>query len=362
MNPINGVFNFFHEFISQIEEQIQEGKQIYTIYADGYEMFLNHLINNYPQFVIKGGISEQNMISMAIGLALSGKKVFVFIPAFTLLARAYDQLKCACYCNANITFVSIDNTTTGKRGGFGHIIPEDLALLKNMPNLNTYFPTTLEETYITFEKIFSASTPTFLGNDWSYYPYQQIAVHGDFSIIYQAITQKSCIIIPGNDIDTFMKNNILQKFFNNNIEPTVITINKIFPFNEDEFLALIKPYKKVISFETRTAGGLSSIIAELFITKKIKKSLLPIYYKGSFTNVGMKYFCMQKYFNDNSIIESMINFLKDQVFLMRTKITCKTFLGQRIKIKYYFLGIPVIKYIKEDNKLHKYLFGIIKLC
>ena len=53
------------------------------------DRFRNHL----PDQFIHAGISEQNMIDLASGLALSGKKVFLYAMAPFITARCYEQIK-----------------------------------------------------------------------------------------------------------------------------------------------------------------------------------------------------------------------------------------------------------------------------
>ena len=56
-------------------------------------MGLSHIQESFPQQVINVGISEQNMMSVAAGLALSGKNVFVYGIASHITTRCYEQLK-----------------------------------------------------------------------------------------------------------------------------------------------------------------------------------------------------------------------------------------------------------------------------
>ena len=54
------------------------------------------------------GICEQNMVDVAAGLAISGKKVLVYAMAPFLLHRAYEQIKSVVAAmNLPITFLSV---------------------------------------------------------------------------------------------------------------------------------------------------------------------------------------------------------------------------------------------------------------
>ena len=81
-------------FIEEIVNAIKKGEDIYFLSADFGAAALDELRRDYPQNFIHCGISEQNMIDVATGLALEGKKVFCYAMAPFISMRALEQIKC----------------------------------------------------------------------------------------------------------------------------------------------------------------------------------------------------------------------------------------------------------------------------
>ena len=63
-------------FIDEIYKALEYDKDIYFLSADFGAASLDDLRIKYKDNFIHCGISEQNMIDVAVGLALEGKKVF----------------------------------------------------------------------------------------------------------------------------------------------------------------------------------------------------------------------------------------------------------------------------------------------
>ena len=90
-----------------------------------------------PKQVIHMGISEQNMVSVATGLALSGKKVYVYAMS-PFFERCYEQLKVAAIQGAPLTVVSVGGGLGYAGAGPSHYALEDIALYRTLPGVEVY--------------------------------------------------------------------------------------------------------------------------------------------------------------------------------------------------------------------------------
>ena len=81
-------------FIEEIKAALEKDKDIYFLSADFGAAALDDLRVKWPNNFIHCGISEQNMIDVATGLALEGKKVFCYAMAPFISMRALEQIKC----------------------------------------------------------------------------------------------------------------------------------------------------------------------------------------------------------------------------------------------------------------------------
>lgn len=90
---------------------------------------------NNPKRAINCGISEANMVGVAAGLSLLGKKVYAHTFGPFASRRCYDQLFLSIgYSNNNLRLIGSDPGVTAAYNGGTHMPFEDMALLRAIPN------------------------------------------------------------------------------------------------------------------------------------------------------------------------------------------------------------------------------------
>jgi len=119
----------------------------------------------FPERFFSIGIAEQNATTIAVGLALSGK-----IPSFATYSvlAAFpnaDQIRISvCYNNVNVKIGGGHSGVTVGPAGATHQAPEELSLLRTLPNMTVVVPCDYEETKkatIAISKIFGPSFVRF---------------------------------------------------------------------------------------------------------------------------------------------------------------------------------------------------------
>ena len=70
-------------------------RNIRVISADLGAMALDRFREDLPDQFVHAGISEQNMIDLACGLAMTGKNVICYAMACFITTRCFEQIKCA---------------------------------------------------------------------------------------------------------------------------------------------------------------------------------------------------------------------------------------------------------------------------
>jgi len=129
-------------------ESAKRDKDIVFLTGDvGYSYF-EKFQEKFPKQFINCGVLEQTMMGIASGLALSGKKPYVYSMVPFVTMRCYEQLRNdVCYHNANVKILGIEGNIHYKFYGFSHNIEknEDLKILKHLPNIECYTPKTEKE-------------------------------------------------------------------------------------------------------------------------------------------------------------------------------------------------------------------------
>lgn len=128
----------FFEIMCELAEN---DRDIILITGDLGFSFYEEYAKRFPNQFINAGCIEQAMIGIAAGMALTGKKPFVYSGAIFALLRPYEQIRDdIAYANTNVRIIG-----TGASGflGFTHnfnAFENENDLLKNLPNIKQAYP------------------------------------------------------------------------------------------------------------------------------------------------------------------------------------------------------------------------------
>ncbi|MFA5064963.1 MAG: transketolase family protein [Dehalococcoidia bacterium] len=101
----------------------------------------------FPERFIECGLAEQNMISIAAGMATCGKIPFASTFAVFASSRCFDQVRmCVAQPRTNVKVVSTHGGITVGEDGSSHQAIEDIALYCSLPNFNVVAPADSIET------------------------------------------------------------------------------------------------------------------------------------------------------------------------------------------------------------------------
>ena len=110
--------------------------------------------DEYPGQFVEVGIAEQNLVSIAAGLASCGKKAFAVSPASFISTRSYEQCKVDCaYSNTNVKLVGISGGVSYGALGMTHHSCQDIAAMSAIPGMRVYLPSDRHQTRKLFEAL-----------------------------------------------------------------------------------------------------------------------------------------------------------------------------------------------------------------
>lgn len=102
----------------------------------------------YPDRHFNSGIAEQNMMSVAAGLAAAGKIPFASTFAMFASGRAFEQVRNSiCYPRLNVKIAATHAGLTVGEDGATHQANEDIALMRALPNMTVIVPADATETH-----------------------------------------------------------------------------------------------------------------------------------------------------------------------------------------------------------------------
>lgn len=128
-------------FIEALNELADEDERVCLIVGDlGYSV-IEAFAQKHPNQFVNAGVSEQNMIGLAVGMALSGKVVFTYSIGNFATLRCLEQIRNdVCYHRANVKVVAVGGGLAYGNLGVTHHASEDVAIMRALPNMTVVAP------------------------------------------------------------------------------------------------------------------------------------------------------------------------------------------------------------------------------
>lgn len=152
-----------NKFIEVLVKEAKKNDKIVLIIGDlGYNV-VEPFQEQFPERFFNAGICEQNMASMAAGLASEGFHVFIYSIANFPTFRCAEQLRNDIgYHNLNVTVVTVGGGLSYGNLGYSHHAIQDLGLIRLFPEFKILAPGDPNETIACMKNLFSSNGPSYL--------------------------------------------------------------------------------------------------------------------------------------------------------------------------------------------------------
>ena len=136
-------------------EKAKTDKDIVVLCSDSRgSASLAPFFKEFPEQSVEVGIAEQDLVSIAAGLAACGKKPFAASPACFLSTRSYEQCKVDCaYSGTNVKLIGISGGVSYGALGMSHHSAQDIAAMAAIPNMRVYLPSDRHQTKCLMEAL-----------------------------------------------------------------------------------------------------------------------------------------------------------------------------------------------------------------
>ena len=116
-----------------------------------------------PEQFVEVGIAEQNLVSIAAGLASCGKRPFVASPACFLSTRSMEQIKVdVAYSNTNVKLIGISGGVSYGSLGMTHHSTQDIATMASIPGMRVYLPSDRFQTAVLFQHLINDDSSAYI--------------------------------------------------------------------------------------------------------------------------------------------------------------------------------------------------------
>lgn len=220
----------------------------------------------FPERFFDCGIAEGNMISVAAGIASTGKCVFASSFAMFAAGRAFEQVRNSVgYPHLGVKIGATHAGITVGEDGATHQCLEDIALMRTIPGMTVINPADAVEAKAAVEAAINFDGPVYLRFGRFATPIFNINPDYKFEI------GKGVKVVDGNDV-TFVATGIMvsmameaaEMLEAEGIKARVINIHTIKPIDRDIIIAAAKETGAIVTAEEHNIiGGLGSAVAEV---------------------------------------------------------------------------------------------------
>ena len=294
-------------FIAEITKRLNKDKNIYFLSADFGAAALDELREKFPDNFIHCGISEQAMLDVASGLALEGKKVFVYAMAPFLSLRAIEQTKCgAGLMNLPICLISVGVGLGYADAGPTHYATEDFACFRAVVGSSVYTPADVTTTKLIVNEMLDKPKFSYIRLDRNVLPDISPEINSNdykkgFKVYGKVDKKKIVLISHGKMLHSCLE---LYNKDQENFICVDIFRSKPFPKELPKEISLCKGI--VVVDEQSPSGNLSSCVFEGFSEQnyfpKIVSKSLPEKYV--FENGGRSYLLKKFGLSNEDIISA----------------------------------------------------------
>ena len=242
---------------------------------------LTKFADTYPEQFVEMGIAEQDLVSVAAGLASCGKKAFAASPACFLSTRSYEQAKIDCaYSNTNVTLIGISGGVSYGALGMSHHSAQDIAAMSAIPNMRVYLPSDRFQTAKLIEALLQDKKPAYLRVGRNPVEDVYIAENCPFAM------DKATVLTEGSDVAIIACGEMVRPALDaaellkvQGISATVVDMYCVKPLDTEAVIKAASGAKAVLTVEEHAPfGGLGSMVAQVVgehCPRKVKNLSLP---------------------------------------------------------------------------------------
>lgn len=249
-----------------------ENENIVVLTADLEESTkVNLFAERYKNRFIEVGVAEQNMATVASGLASMGKIPFIASYAIFNPGRNWEQIRTTiCYDNQPVKIIgSHAGTGTGEDGG-SHQAFEDIAITRVIPNLVVISPCDYIEAKKATVAISKTKDPSYLRlarNDTPVITTPETPFEiGKAQVVYSPDIGLAHIGIIATGPILHRAILAAKELEKEGIKTKVLNLSTIKPLDKESIIALAKETKAIITCEDhQISGGMGSAVAECLV-------------------------------------------------------------------------------------------------
>ena len=251
-------------FFDEFNRLASTNRDVLLLTDDQGAFALDWLRQNLPDQYFNVGIAEQNLISVAAGLALGGKIPFAYGIATFMTMRCYEQIRDdLCCMNLPVTIVASGAGFSYSGDGPTHHSVQDVAILRALPNMTILNPADAASTQESARIAYSEPGPKYIRIERGTLGKIYDAGH-DFSAGLSVLLEGSDLIIVSTGIMVHEALHVAEELGRHGVDTGVVDLYRIKPVDPETLLEAVGGFPHLVTLEEHSIiGGLGSLVSEI---------------------------------------------------------------------------------------------------
>ncbi len=221
----------------------------------------------FPDRFFDCGIAEGNMMSVAAGIAATGKTVFASSFAMFAAGRAFEQVRNSIgYPHLNVKIGATHAGITVGEDGASHQCNEDIAVMRTIPGMTIISPADADEAYAAVEAAIVTEGPMYLRFGRYAVPNLSRELIPDYKFeLGRGVTYRegSDVTIVATGYMVHLALEAAERLADEGISAGVINIHTIKPIDKELLIKAARSSGAIVTAEEHNIiGGLGAAVAE----------------------------------------------------------------------------------------------------
>ena len=302
-----------NHIINEIVRLAETDSRVILLTGDLGFKVLEKFSNHFPDRYINCGIAEQNMASIAAGMAKEGDVVFIYSIGNFPTLRCMEQIRNdICYHNANVKIMAVGGGFTYGAMGMTHHATEDFSMMRTLPNMRVYAPADPGEAVSVFRDAFGYEGPCYI----------RLARGADPDLHLTTLSIDPILIEKGSNVVILTTGTILSEgqkaialLQEKGIDAALYSCPCIKPIDKQSINDIAEKYDTIVTLEeNQLAGGFGSAILEVLEESGSAGKVRRIGLRDTFASVVGDQNYLRSYYgiDCNAIVNRIIEILNKQ--------------------------------------------------
>lgn len=260
---------------------------------------------------IEVGVAEQNLVTVASGLAAMGNVPFAASYAAFSPGRNWEQIRTTiCLNNRPVKLVGSHAGLNVGADGATHQMLEDIALMRSLPNMVVLAPGDAHEAELMAARMAADERPNYIRLPREKTPLFLSYDNFEIGKAY-VLREGKDLALLGTGTMTYQLLLAAERLASDGMQAMVVHFPTIKPLDEAALLAATETCGRVVTAEEgQIAGGFGSAVAEV-LSERLPVPLLRLGVQDAFGESGTMRELWQKHgLDDQSLVTKIIDFIQ----------------------------------------------------